>query len=101
MKEGSTKSTNSTVAFSHPFSLKGHSEILPAGNYEVIVEEELLQGLSFLSYRKTATYLIVNEKGKTTMWEIFGNDLESMLTRDSAMSERIEKPKSEHGTQED
>jgi len=38
-----TRSTRSTVKFFHPFNLKGQSETLPAGDYDILVEEELLQ----------------------------------------------------------
>ncbi|WP_229006399.1 hypothetical protein [Roseibium aggregatum] len=77
-----TRSTRSTVKFFHPFTLKGQSEVLPAGDYEILVEEELLRDMNFLGYRKTATYLIVADKGKTVMREISGKDLEAVLNRD-------------------
>ncbi len=32
---------------------------LPAGNYELLAEDELLEGLSFEAWRRTATYLTV------------------------------------------
>ncbi len=86
-----TRSTRSTVTFFHPFSLGEKSEVLPAGDYEILVEEEELQGLSFLAYRKTATYLIVVGKGRTEMREISRNDLESVLSRDQAITEDIQK----------
>ncbi|GGB62347.1 hypothetical protein GCM10011316_37850 [Roseibium aquae] len=78
----SARSTRSTVKFFHPFSLNGQSEVLPAGDYEIIVEEELLESMSFLAYRKTATYLIVTGHGRTEMREISGDDLEAVLSRD-------------------
>ena len=76
------RSTRSTVKFLQPFSLREHSGVLPAGDYEIVVEEELLQDMNFLGYRKSATYLIVDCKGRTEMREISGNDLESVLNRD-------------------
>ena len=51
------RSTRSTLTFSNPFALPGYPGNLPPGDYEVLVEEELLQGLSFEAYRRTATYL--------------------------------------------
>lgn len=86
-----TRSTRSTVKFFQPFTLRGQSEVLPAGDYELLVEEELLQGLSFLAYRKTATYLIVAGKGRTEMKEISGNDLEDLIMRDLGAND--DKPK--------
>lgn len=59
----SMRSSRSTVTFSNPFTLPGYPGDLPAGDYEVLVEEELLQGLSFEAYRRTATYLTVRGRG--------------------------------------
>ncbi|MBW0159381.1 hypothetical protein [Sedimentimonas flavescens] len=58
------RSTKSTVTFEHPFLLSGYTDELPAGDYDVVVEEELLEGLSFAAYRRTATYLTVRGKGR-------------------------------------
>ncbi|MBN8293256.1 hypothetical protein JI664_14875 [Rhodobacter sp. NTK016B] len=58
------RSTTTTVTFDHPFFLSGYPDELPAGTYDVIVEEERLEGLSFEAYRKTATYLAVNGRGR-------------------------------------
>lgn len=57
------RSTKSTVTFEHPFFLSGYTDELPAGDYDVVVEEELLEGLSFAAYRRTATYLTVRGAG--------------------------------------
>ncbi|SIS91436.1 hypothetical protein [Paracoccus saliphilus] len=84
------RSTTSMVTFSHPFTLSGYPDELPAGEYEVIVEEELLQGLSFEAYRRTATHLMVHgRKGKagiTEMRQISKTDLETALNRDGALA---------------
>ena len=34
-----------TVIFSRPFSLKGVDRVLPAGDYRVLTDEELVEGL--------------------------------------------------------
>ena len=83
------RSINSTVRFWNPFTLPGYPDEMPAGEYEVIVEEELLQGLSFAAYRRTATYLTVRGKGRhagrTELRAVFGDDLNEALTRDQAI----------------
>lgn len=80
------RSTTSMVTFARPFTLSGYSDELPAGEYEVIVEEELLQGLSFEAYRRTSTHLMVRgRKGKagtTEMRQISKSDLDMALDRD-------------------
>ncbi|SDE91119.1 hypothetical protein [Limimaricola pyoseonensis] len=57
------RSSESVVTFTHPFRISGYSEELPEGDYMVVVEEELLQGLSFEAYRRTGTYLTVQGRG--------------------------------------
>jgi hypothetical protein len=54
-----TRSRRETVTFKHPFQLKGLGRLIPAGSYDVITDEEMIEGLSFASYRRTATMMIV------------------------------------------
>ncbi|WP_170474653.1 hypothetical protein [Ruegeria arenilitoris] len=85
-----TRSSSSLVTFSNPFSLCGYPDELPAGEYEVIVEEELLQGLSFEAYRRTGTYLTVQSKsskpGRTEMRPIDPKDLELAFKHDQTLA---------------
>jgi hypothetical protein len=86
------RSTRSTVTFSNPFTLSGYSGELPAGDYEVLVEEELLQGLSFEAYRRTATYLTVRGKGRhagrSELRAISDSDLKEALSRDQGATKK-------------
>ncbi|GGH26757.1 hypothetical protein GCM10010973_14650 [Cribrihabitans marinus] len=79
------------MTFSNPFTLSGYLGELPAGDYEVLVEEELLQGLSFEAYRWTATYLTVRGRGRhagrSELRAISDNDLKEALGRDAAQSQ--------------
>ncbi|MEM7530379.1 MAG: hypothetical protein AAF416_22520 [Pseudomonadota bacterium] len=59
-----TRSSSSIVTFPRPFTLSGYTDELPAGDYEVQIEEELLLGLSFVAYRRTGTYLVVRGTGR-------------------------------------
>ena len=85
------RSTRSTVTFSNPFTLSGYTGDLPAGDYEILVEEELLQGLSFEAYRRTATYLTVRgtgaRAGRSEMRVTSERDLKEALSRDAATTE--------------
>ncbi len=47
------------MTFKMPFSLEGAGLNLPAGSYEVITDEELVEGLSFPVYRRIATMMLV------------------------------------------
>lgn len=47
------------VAFRHPVQIKGIGRLLPAGAYEVVTDEEMIEGLSFPCFRRIATMIIV------------------------------------------
>jgi hypothetical protein len=85
------RSTTSVITFSNAFALSGDDGELPAGDYEVVVEEELLPGLSFQAYRRTATYLTVHGRGgrasRIEMRPTTDRDLENALARDRALTE--------------
>lgn len=53
------RSRRETVVFQHPFRIKGIDRLLPAGSYEVVTDEEMIDGLSFASFRRVATMIIV------------------------------------------
>jgi hypothetical protein len=47
------------VNFARPFLLKGFDRALPAGEYRVVTDEELIEQLSFPVYRRVATMIFV------------------------------------------
>ena len=49
-----TRTTTKTVTFAHPFLLKGIDRILPAGDYRVVTDEELIEGVSLPVYRRVS-----------------------------------------------
>jgi hypothetical protein len=51
------RTTWSKVTFPEPFALMGSDDLLPAGEYDLVVEEERLLGLSFDAYRRTSAFL--------------------------------------------
>src|SRR5215217_4113083 len=48
-----------TLTFAHPFTLSGVEDVQAPGAYTVQTDEELLEGLSFLAYRRVATVIFV------------------------------------------
>jgi hypothetical protein len=54
-----TRSRRETVHFKHPFRIKGIDRALPAGAYEVVTDEEMIEGLSFPCFRRVATMIMV------------------------------------------
>ncbi|EYD76336.1 hypothetical protein Rumeso_02094 [Rubellimicrobium mesophilum DSM 19309] len=90
----SSRTTRRTVTFARPCRIAGYEDHLPAGEYQVDVDEELLEGLSFEAYRRTGTYLLVGSqaggRGSAEMRPIDPRDLEAALVRDRALSDPAE-----------
>lgn len=57
------RTSRKAVTFRRPFSLSGIDEIQPAGTYTVETNEELIEGLSFPSWRRTGTVLLLRQPG--------------------------------------
>jgi hypothetical protein len=55
----SQRSRRETVHFRHAFRIKGIDRLLAPGAYEVVTDEEMIEGLSFPSYRRVATMIMV------------------------------------------
>jgi hypothetical protein len=53
------RSRREAVTFKHPFHIRGIDRLLPAGTYEVITDEESIEGLSFAAFRRIATMIMV------------------------------------------
>lgn len=77
------RAIRSIVTFRRPFLLPGYPDELPAGTYELLAEEELLEGVSFEAWRRTATYLTVRglggTAGRTELRSVTQKDLEAIL----------------------
>ena len=54
-----TRSRREVITFQHPFRIKGIDRVLPAGAYDVITDEQMIEGLSFASFRRVATMIMV------------------------------------------
>ena len=48
-----------TISFLRPFYLKGVDRVLPPGDYQVMTDEELIEGLSFPAYHRVSTAIFV------------------------------------------
>lgn len=53
------RSRRETVTFKRPFRIRGVDRQLPAGSYEIITDEETIDGLSFAAFRRVATMILV------------------------------------------
>jgi hypothetical protein len=73
------------VTFNNPFMLEAASRKLPAGTYEVVTDEELIEGLSCPPYRRVATMMIApgpTSSSTTEMLTVDPSDLTVALARD-------------------
>ncbi len=64
------RTTRSTLTFTRTFRLDSGGRLFPAGDYELVMDEELLEGLSFPAYRRVATWILtpaVNSNNPTEM----------------------------------
>jgi hypothetical protein len=64
------RSRRETVTFVHPFRINGIDRILPAGAYEVVTDEEMIEGLSFASFRRIATMIMVPSGSHSSTMEM-------------------------------
>jgi hypothetical protein len=60
--------------FKKPFRLAGVDRLLPPGEYQVTTDEELIEGLSFPVYRRTATMIFVPRLNGSSAVEMFSID---------------------------
>lgn len=85
------RTSKKTVTFGGPFILGGLDEVLPAGDYCVETDEELLDGISFSAYRRILTLMHLHAKpdnpGITRVLTIDPMELDAALKRDRASAE--------------
>ena len=86
-----SRTTTSTVSFAHPFNLTGFANALPAGDYEICVDEELLQSLSFTAYQRKATYLVVRSRKGPNSVQMHSIDPRELELAQSLDAERFSK----------
>ena len=87
------RSRREVVTFKHPFQIRGIDRLLPAGDYEVITDEETIEGLSFEAFRRVATIIMVpaeNSRGLT-------REMVSIGSVDLADAQRIDASVADHG----
>jgi len=77
-----------TVTFRRPFDLASFDRTLPAGDYIVETDEELLEGFSFTAYRRVATLIhlhaLASVPGQTQTLTIDPQEWDAARTLDAA-----------------
>jgi hypothetical protein len=83
------RTTRKSVTFLHPFSLVGIDEKLEAGTYNVETLEELIEGLSFVAYRRVSTTIVTAGtgygQGARQVVTIDPRDLETAQEKDAEL----------------
>jgi hypothetical protein len=82
-----TRTKRRTLTSQHPFSLKGVDRQLSPGEYEVVTDEELIEGLSFPVYRRVATLIFLPGSRESTieMVAIDPSDLDEAHVPDAGL----------------
>jgi len=77
-----------TITFLQPFYLKGVDRLLPPRDYDVVTDEELIEGVSFSAYHRVSTAIFVPAPSGSAieMVTIDPLDLEAALEQDAASS---------------
>jgi hypothetical protein len=86
----SIRTNRITVTFRRPFSLEQLGRSLPAGAYEILTDEELIEGLSFPVYRRVATMMLVpalSSRSSIEMVTIDQADLGAAIELDATAAE--------------
>lgn len=85
-----TRTTRTVVRFSSAFLLPSVDAKQPAGNYRVDEDEELIEGVSRLAWRRVGAFIhlpAISVKGSTRqMVAINPADLDAILEKDSKQS---------------
>ena len=80
------RTTRSTVSFSNPFTLRNLEGVQPAGEYVVLADDELIEGLSRIAYRRIITRFqtpaISASQRRTESFSISQTDLDAALMKD-------------------
>lgn len=82
----------SIVQFSAPFALRGIDELLPPGEYAIDQDEHLVEGMTWLAYRRIATFIhlpALSECATTELVEIDADELEAALKQDLEQQYRV------------
>lgn len=80
-----TRTTRKTVTFTRSFVL-GDAGTQAPGTYEVDTDEELIDGLSFVAYRRVATLIKLRRGGATEVFKVNPAELDAALMLDAGLT---------------
>jgi len=77
------RTSKSTITFRRPFILNDNVGELPAGSYDIEIDEEEILGADRIGYRRIATYFYVSSQGSTRMLTIDPAELDAAVEQDA------------------
>ena len=82
-----TRTGNKIITFHRPFHLKDVDRMLPPGDYRVVTDEEVIEGISFTAYHRISTVIFVPAEAgcAVEMMTIDPMDLQAVHEQDVAM----------------
>lgn len=82
------RTSSKSVTFRRPFTLRGVDETFPAGAYIVETDEEKVEGISFVAYRRIASHLrLPGRRGSAVVGRMLlvePGDIDVALRRDQS-----------------
>lgn len=89
--------SSAVMTFRGPFALTGFDEALPAGEYSVDTEDELIEGVPYLAYRRLSTRLRRHKRPghghPIPTMAVDPDELDAALARDQEIPERRKTPR--------
>ena len=76
------RTNQTTIVFKSPFKLKGLDQAEPAGAYLLETDEELIEGVSMLAYRRVSALLHVPRGSGSEVVQVDPSELETALMKD-------------------
>jgi hypothetical protein len=84
------RTTETEITFTHPFTLDALVGPQPAGTYRLVVDEELIEGLSFTAYQRVGTHLelpaISIATGKRQFLQVTPSEIDRAVELDAKLS---------------
>ncbi len=87
-----TRTSESTVTFSHPFSVGAMDHPHPAGTYRVVSDDEEIPDLQMLVHRRIASFLhtpAIGVAGRAEVYAVTSSDLAKAQAEDLRHAQAI------------
>lgn len=83
-----TRTARRTVTFTRPFRLEGIAGVQSPGSYQVDTDEESIDNLSFIAWRRIGTSIHLTRDGAISVHRIDPVDLDASLLQDAGLTVR-------------